>query len=375
MSTTTARWVRRLAAGAVLLALLSGCDPALVWLPDSSGFVYTFRRDGNEEDYSSIAHYDVAKGEVRTVVADTGTQTLRPAISPDGKRVAVAGLVVEPSKPRTMQIVVYDLDGKERHRSTPICWSPPAQDATVRDVEPTALFWAPKGEQLLVHDYGAEPRTGVYDLKKDRLTLLEGALPALFGGSPFRPDGKGFLLTRPREGGLDVGWMDWAGKEQAIAMKPDTVDSEQKRDMLAAPWYATSSWHGAEAVVAYSSTRIRIDTGKRTGRLEAVPREEAAVDGKVIRQRYSFAATGVAVCVLEEEVKDATHFRVQVNSPKGTTLDTPVESASWCMLFPSPNGKLVAVGCGELDVRGRNQDMILVIDQAGKVLGRLTVSP
>jgi Tol biopolymer transport system component len=88
-----------------------------VWLPDSSGFVYTTSKQ-------QLLRYDVATGKTQVLVADTGTKTLSPAVSPDGKRIAVARLhgkgkerdgVLE-AGPDTLEIVVFDLDGKELHR-------------------------------------------------------------------------------------------------------------------------------------------------------------------------------------------------------------------------------------------------------------------
>jgi hypothetical protein len=365
-----------MAASLVLLGI-SGCGPEmeLAWLPDSSGFVYTRCQDGSDGGYNRIVHCDLVKEEIRTIVADTGTQTIRPAVSPDGKHIAVAGLVATPGGPDMMQIVIYDLEGKEWQRSKPCAWSRTPGDDAERIVKPTALYWSPRGDRLLVHDYDGEPKTGVYDMRTGRLNLLPHALPGAYGGSPFRPDGKGFLLNRPREDGkLTVCYRDWSGKESVIAMKPDTMDSGEKVGMLTRPGEFSSSWRGREAVVTYGEARIRIDTAKRTGILETVPSDEAEIDGKVIRQRYVFRATDVSVRILEhEDEKNATYLRLEVSRPKAKAADTVVQRASRCVLYPSPNGKLVAVGCRELDLWGRDQNVIFVIDQEGSVTARIVV--
>jgi hypothetical protein len=75
-----------------------------------------------------------------------------------------------------MQIVIYDFAGRDRHRSAPFAWAPPPQGATQRGAPLTALFWAPMGDRLFVHNFESDPRTGVYDLERDQLTLLEGAV-------------------------------------------------------------------------------------------------------------------------------------------------------------------------------------------------------
>src|SRR5262249_41593719 len=93
--------------GAIILALLlvtcTGCVEGITWLPDSSGFVYT------EEDGQRLMHFDLAKGTARTLVADTKCETLWPAVSPDGKRIALAQVLQENNKPETLQVFIYGL--------------------------------------------------------------------------------------------------------------------------------------------------------------------------------------------------------------------------------------------------------------------------
>ncbi len=73
-----------LALLALLPITLTGCVDGITWLPDSSGFIYT------EEDGVRLMHFDMTKGTAQTLVADTKCQTLWPAVSPDGKRIALA---------------------------------------------------------------------------------------------------------------------------------------------------------------------------------------------------------------------------------------------------------------------------------------------
>jgi hypothetical protein len=137
------RWAKGLAfpirirpvatAFALLLAAVgSGCEPGLVWLPDWSGFVFTSGWEGSQK----LHLYDLKSKQDRILVADSDTSTGWPGVSPDGKWVAMARFPVrtrvsvskgppgsgEPEKElsrrsATMQLMIYDLGGKEVHRS------------------------------------------------------------------------------------------------------------------------------------------------------------------------------------------------------------------------------------------------------------------
>src|SRR5262249_8329243 len=112
---TTQRFGRLvLAALPLLLAASVGCLPC-GWLPDSIGFIYT-----DDRDFCRLVHYDLASGERRVLVARMPAHTPWPAVSPDGRHIAVARLTRHPDqqKPDTMQVILYDLKGKEARRSS-----------------------------------------------------------------------------------------------------------------------------------------------------------------------------------------------------------------------------------------------------------------
>src|SRR5260370_39511246 len=95
----------------ILVAFLfpsTGCLPdGVVWTPDGKSLFYT------EDRGTRLVRYDLVKKERHVVAEDTNTQSLWPALSPDGKLIAVARAVREDDEPGTMQIVLLDLEGEE----------------------------------------------------------------------------------------------------------------------------------------------------------------------------------------------------------------------------------------------------------------------
>jgi hypothetical protein len=109
---------------------LPGCVP-VTWLPDSSGFVYVHRVKAKNPDdpwMGRLVHFDLKKNAPRIVVNDIGPDTFWPAVSPDGKRIATARFKGEPNGPKTVQIVVWDFDGKQIQQSKGFPWSPKVEE-------------------------------------------------------------------------------------------------------------------------------------------------------------------------------------------------------------------------------------------------------
>ena len=181
-------WLRRFFTGLALAAGLAsaGCVPGVGWLPDSSGIIYT-----GGKKYDRLLHYDLAEGKPKVLVADTGAPTMWPAISPDGRKIAVAKV---------------GIDGKELKRSKVFPWvetnKGPGELAQAKGDRPLApqLFWAPRGERIVVDLLGY---SGIYHVKDDRIIDLKDGLVLTFGGTPFRPDGAGFVVMRNVRGWLE----------------------------------------------------------------------------------------------------------------------------------------------------------------------------
>lgn len=212
--TRMCRTVQALAISVLLTS--AGCIPTVAWLPDSSGIIYV---DGHRR----LVHLDVAYKTEKILVADTQTHTFHPAISPDGKRIAVARIVKDVENlfgggeagASTMQVIVFGHDGKEMERSKTFEWRPGAIKRPRVEPIPALLYWEPQGNKLLIN---ADEHTEIYDLESKKLTAFPGSSLMVFETSPIRPDGKGFMLFqfggRP---GRHIYFVDWKGQKWPFA--------------------------------------------------------------------------------------------------------------------------------------------------------------
>jgi hypothetical protein len=164
--------LRPLALATLSLAAMSmtGCVPT-TWLADSSGFIYVKPITVAGESSRQLLHYDLQKKTSRVIVEDVGKATMWPALSPDGKRIAVARLNGGPKEAKAIQIVLYDFQGKELHISKAEPWSLAPKDGAILpiDLSVVMLFWSPKHDMLVVTDGNV---SGIYDVKKDSLKVL-----------------------------------------------------------------------------------------------------------------------------------------------------------------------------------------------------------
>jgi hypothetical protein len=325
-------------AGLCLLTV-SGCyDWGITWLPDSSGFVYT-AINGT----SQVRHYDLAKRKVRVVVEDTQAPTYWPAVSPDGKQIAVGRVAYfVDGDAHTMQIIRYDFNGKELHRSPGLPWHTPDFKGPIGT---TSLFWSPLGDKILVTDTNEKIPRGIaiYDLATERLIPLKGHF-LVVAGTPVRRDGKFFLMWN--YDGISLVSMD--GKEERIG-----VIGDGKRGILVSS--AITRWQGDVAIVNQPRVQLRIDTVKRTMSLTEIESpdknnaghaiEHVFPSGVVVRQRPG--AGGVEV--------------IKPNQKEPKVL---IKSGDY-LFVPSPDQRWLALR----GTSGRTK--ILVVDQGGEIVAEL----
>lgn len=240
-----------------LAILHGGCVPEKVaWLPDSSGFVFT------ANEHRRIVHYDVNTNSWRVVVEDSETNTPWPAVSPDGKSIAVARAKTNAGH-RAIQIVIYDFSGNLLRESKEYVWQKDDKIAVSAELDETALAWCPTGRRLLVY---CADETGIYDLKSESLwSVTSGAIPFHWASSPIRPDGAGFLLFHTRDaaghaaGHWELVFRTWEGAEKAFAI-PDAV-KERFRGIVRA------RWHDRKMMLTCADGQIELDTSEGTFKL------------------------------------------------------------------------------------------------------------
>jgi hypothetical protein len=370
---------RKLRPWLVLLALgilpQAGCVPT-VWLPDSSGFIYI--KVSKVGESTALAHFDVKTKKERIIVADIGVSTLWPAVSPDGKRIAVGRLRGGRKEPITLQIIVYNMEGKELQKSKPHAWAPPPTP-NQRMMDPVMLFWSPKDDMVLVSD---PEQTGVYNVKTDSLKVIENSRVLIHNGTPIRPDGKGFLLLLGKNPDHRLVFMDWTDKEQRIEKEAFVALWPKDFHMRETPLYAPTWWDGDKAFAGFKNAKATyvIDTGKNkieftdTFAAMAKKKENSTLPILFSPARFDFPGE-VSVQVGRSEAAPGGYMsKVTVINNKTKKEDVILEQGPETSLFiPSPNGNYLALSLSSFDY-GLNQkeDIILVINSKGEVVSKLS---
>ncbi len=347
------------------LILLAGCIPlGMSWLPDSSGFIYPA---GNQAQ--QIMFYDAAKRDHRVLVADTGAMNLIPALSPDGTRIAVARIRRTEAQGETAQIVIYDRDGKETHQSPLLSWK---DSADPEDGKFGAIvFWDREGKKIVFSaPLERAPQTGIYDPSSKKLQTLTGVLMP-FGGTPIRPDNKGFLVIEGTDK-PEVALVDWTGKKQKFQLDPETYADNDRRSMLGFPWWYASQWYGDTARVSYDGWRIQLDAKKFAAKAEKRPVAEARIGNEIVQQQYQFAG-GVKVRGLITEPAEGKQpkSRLEILIPGADKPRIVVEDAKGAFGFAaSPNKKLLAIWCVD---DGSGNPYVYVVNSDGELVSATVV--
>lgn len=374
-------WLRVLAA--LTLLPCAGCLPNVVWLPDSSGFIYTVNAWPGMNQAEGVAprnqilHYDLTRKTSQVVAADSPS-TICPALSPDGKHVAFARVTLEKGQPPTLQVIVNDFQGKEVQRSPVFPWGAVSQSEIMEEKYPQ-LFWAPRGNQVLVF---ANKHSGIYDLDRKAVQMLGAARPLTHGTTPIRPDGKGFLLNKE---GRTIVFVDWAGKERPITLPRETESMLGRHgdvlDMPAAICW--TRWEGDVAIATWKKGQLRIDTARLTATLREPASDEWSVEGREIQELYTFpdGKTKVAVLYLKSyrDFRDAglPTVTVELLGPDLGQRRTLIPETAHCGLFPAPNKAQVALRYFLTHERDKEKirSMILVVNQQGETVTEIETTP
>jgi hypothetical protein len=349
----------RAAALALFLAACLGCYPGIAWLPDSSGFVYTAGKGKKQ-----LRLFTLKTKKSRVLVADVGGPAW-PAVSPDGKRIAVLVKEDKPDKEDKrkshvwLTLSIFDRDGKRVHRSKPMRWREYGAVGGPDKGGLAQVAWSPKGDRLLLFQYD---RTALYDLKTRKLLPLKGGLVTI-GNSPVRPDGKGFLTASA----VGSAFVDWDGKERRIKGGPPP-EKRTDYDTESIHYFCSTHWKGAVALLHFEDGKPlgRIDTDKLTLEMpKEAPRLPRTKDGWVVLDSYSFPK-GVTVRAASDKRpnRDRSH-RLELLRPGAKTPEVLEKDRSDApfKFFPSPDGKWLAVLMGKPELHtGR----LLLFDARGE---------
>jgi hypothetical protein len=371
----------------LLVPALAGCYPSLTWLPDSSGFVCTGGQEGTR-----LIHYDLATGKSNVLVKDTGAGTNWPAVSPDGKQLALGRLRLIPGKKgSTLQVIRYSLTGQELKTSPAFDWmemdqtTPPGKTLPDRAMLPQ-LFWAPQGDKIVVSTPGY---TAIYDVEKDRLVHAGNGWLLIFGTSAVRPDGAGFLLMKNVRAWVkrddkppvpDPGFVfvSWDGAEKPLTPPPLLVDREalekekgkdgaDKLFALLNPYMVHSGWNGDVAQVSLAAQRLRYLTARGEATLDQI-QPSLTDDGQPILKQYTFPGSGARVRMVETRKKDKkpSDTKIWVEFLKGgQKAPTVLVRQQGAIFVPSPNEKLLALR------NWQEEATVLVVNDQGEVVARV----
>jgi hypothetical protein len=369
---------------------LSGCVP-VTWLPDSSGFVYVSLPQGKkpgEPGAGQLIHFDINKNAGRVVVDNLDADTMWPAVSPDGKRIAVARFKGQPQQAKTVQISIYDFNGKQLQQSKDVAWSAKMDPKSGGLEHPAMLFWSPKNDMLVVSDFNT---TGFFHEKTQMLKVIDQAIPVIHNGTPIRPDGTGCLLlleNKQDEKHPLLAFVEWDGKQHLL----DTaaLRSLEKKDdkgketiglvgmLMLLPIVFPSGWDGNTAWIGTKRNQMtyQLDTINKTTVVSDALKKQVQDDKKGNQELIQHDFAGDVSVRLVQFVEDMpgkgkkTFYRVvafNYQTKKETVLFPKIsdESVSGQM---SPNGQYLSLSFEAADLP---TEMIAVINQKGELVSKI----
>jgi hypothetical protein len=235
-------------------------------------------------------------------------------------------------------------------------------------------------------------------VKADRLIHAGTSQLLIFGGTPIRPDGAGFLVMKnsrwpkwwdEKPGAVDpdpgFAFVDWQGREKPLTPPAFMLDAAAlknehdgaKLGALLWPAYFDSGWQGDVAQVSWNVDRMRYRTGKGEAVLERIQPEKTK-DGGLIDRQYQFPGTQVRVRTVlpnwdDEKAQGKGPTRLEVLKPRGRAPQVVLEQMTMPGIFiPSPDGKRVAVWTTTKDKNQKEEAVVLVVDDRGEVAARVS---
>ena len=348
----TSRWVALLGVFACLA--LSGCIPNVVWLPDSSGFVFTESGPAqpNQEQPLRLVKYDIAKKQ-RDIIVDNLKKsfTTWPAINPAGTEIAVASVTWKGDQAK-LQVTIYDTAGKELRVSPEYDWVEKKKEGD-NDGWPTLVFWGSPEKVLVVPYHTDMPSiTGIIDLRSKELVKVKDRSPLFYPGNiPCRPDGKGFLAMGDRYAGLF--FIDWDGKETKFDVKEGAIEGPNNQ-------IVDFRWNGNKAIIIGNNESFSADTDSgKVSKLEQKPLQDPGKEGEKLSNRLMFAGDRLEFRSFERMQPHRSNTnRLEIRDQKSGKVRVQVDDQPECFVFPSPDRKWLAV---------RTQSKILLINDQGEI--------
>lgn len=421
----------RLPAAAVLALgsiCLGGCLPdRLVWLPDSSGFIYTVGTDRTK-----IVCYEVGQRASRVIANSPSQRTITPGLSPDGKQIALVR--IERSKDRqTSQVLLMSQSGETVHESKVFQFGDGGKELKAMELQTAAVEWSPQGDHLLIID--PDGRLGAYDLRNKALRVFSdvqgAALPFFLFDRLLAGDGSGFLAARGKPGPVElkgsgsvqvavvpirpaergaphdskevilkarepatqpenaqgnpdhpfggIVFVDWEGRVYDLEMPADTlaalkrISREENFAKEKLQFLPKGSWEGPVVVLPWVRGLVRIDCARRTIRFErnasvAAEFERIKREDIVMATQLAGGELVVQVRSMGEKTQSGNLMRIEVWVPKEGKRQTLVENvtrfAIFSSIFASPDGRMAAIRYG---LKDETTDRILVVDNKGTV--------
>lgn len=351
------------------LALLgiSGCGlpNAVLWLPDSSGIIFS------EQDGSRLVQFDLSRQASRVIVRDTNTNTPWPALRSDGKRVAVAKVEQFQTKDSDQiivrtQVLIYDLNGrlvKESSVHKRIKKLEEPSSKTECTIGQSALNWAGPPSKIIVYGEGV----AIYDCVKDNWLRLEEVFPWPFGNMPVRPDGEGFVAGVKGR----LCFVDWAGWISEFDLP---LDFDEKSNPLIG-----NEWNDDVFRLIFRNEVLEFNTSSMKASRKKKPVDLVRSDDD-LTAIYRFDGNVSQLCLFtkhksgdSDSKQDEWKLEIQIPTlGKRKVLFTNREYRGLATLsfFPSPDKKKVAL---ELVDQRDDKRVIVVIDDSGEILA--TVKP